>query len=301
MPKHKSLYEHVAANKFKSSLMLAVFAAIVMGAGFVWGEYYGDGITGLMAAGIFTVVYGLIAYFKGAKIALKVSGAKKADKRTHNELYSAVDNLAITAGLPTPEVYVIDSPALNAFATGRDPKHSAIAVTTGLMEKLTKRELKGVLAHEMSHIGNYDIRLQTLVIILAGVFTMMSDLFMRATFYGGNGNRGGGGSKGKAGGFIILFAIGLALLSPLIAALIQMSISRKREFLADHTGAIMIQDAEALARALEKIGGDKNQLKTANKATAHLFIKNPLKKGVIANLFSTHPPINERVKILRSS
>ena len=297
MAKHKSLYEHVRANKFKSSLLLAVFAAIVMGAGFAWGEYYGNGMTGLMAAGIFTVIYGLIAYFKGGKIALAVSGAKKADKRSHNVLYSTVDNLAITAGLPTPEVYVINSPALNAFATGRDPAHSAIAVTTGLMEELNKRELRGVLAHEMSHIGNYDIRMQTLVIILAGVFTMMADLFMRATFYGGRGRNSGG--KGKGGAFILIFAIGLALLSPLIAALIQMTISRKREFLADHTGAIMIQDAEALASALEKIGGDKHHLKTANKATAHLFISNPLKKGVIANLFSTHPPIKERVKILR--
>ena len=296
--KHKSLYEHVAANKFKSSLLLGVFAAIVMGAGFVWGEYYGDGMTGLMVAGIFTVIYGLIAYFKGSSIALAVSGAKKADKRNYNELYSAVDNLAITAGLPTPEVYVMESEALNAFATGRDPKHSAIAVTTGLLATLTKRELRGVLAHEMSHIGNYDIRMQTLVIILAGALTMMADLFMRATFYG---NRGGsrGKSGGKAGGIIIIIAIGFAILSPLIATLIQMTISRKREFLADHTGAIMIQDAEALASALEKIGGDTHQLKTANKATAHLFISNPLKKGVVANLFSTHPPIEERVKILR--
>lgn len=298
MAKHKSLYEHVAANKFKSGLLLGVFAAIVMGAGFAWGEYYGDGISGLMAAGIFTVIYGLIAYFKGAKIALKVSGAKKADKRSHNQLYSMVDNLAITAGLPTPEVYIINSPALNAFATGRDPKHSAIAVTTGLMEVLTKRELKGVLAHEMSHIGNYDIRMQTLVIILAGVFTMMSDLFMRATFYGGRGRSSG---KGKAGGIVLLVAIGLAVLSPLIAALIQMTISRKREYMADHTGAIMIQDAEALALALEKIAADKHQLKTANKATAHLFIKDPLKKGFISKLFATHPPIEERIKILRNS
>ncbi len=294
---HKSLYDHAAANKFKSMLLLGIFAAIVMGAGFIWGEYYGNGLSGLMVAGIFTIFYGLVAYYQGGRIALAVSGARKADKRSHNELYSAVDSLAIAAGLPTPDVYIIDSAALNAFATGRDPKHSAIAVTSGLMEKLSKRELKGVLAHEMAHIGNYDIRLQTLVIILVGVLTLMSDLFLRATFHGRRRSNSGGG---KAGAIIIVAAIVLAILSPIIAMLIQMAISRKREYLADHTGAILISDPEALASALEKISGDKNELRSANKATAHLFISNPLKKSKVAGLFSTHPPIQERIKLLRS-
>lgn len=280
-------------------LLLAIFAAIVMGAGYIWGEYYGSGIGGLSVAGVFAIIYGLIAYFQGGKIALAVSGAKKADKRSNNVLYSAVDSLAIAAGLPTPDVYIIDSAALNAFATGRDPAHSAIAVTSGLMEKLSKRELKGVLAHEMSHIGNYDIRLQTLVIILVGVFTLMSDLFLRSTFHRRGGGRSRGG--GKAGAIIIIVAIALAILSPLIAGLIQMAISRKREYLADHTAAILISDPEALALALEKISGDKNELKSANKATAHLFISNPLKKSKVAGLFSTHPPIEERIKLLRTS
>lgn len=297
--RQKSIYDHIAANKFKSALLLGVFAAIVMTAGYFWGEYYGNGFSGLMMAGIFTIIYGSIAYFRGGKIALSVSGAKKADKKSHNELYSMVDNLAIAGGLPTPEVYIIESPALNAFATGRDPAHSAIAVTSGLMQKLTKRELKGVLAHEMSHIGNYDIRMQTLVIVLVGVFTLMSDFFIRMTFYGrhSRNNRSGG----KATVFILLFAVGLAILSPFIAALIQASISRKREFLADHTGAVLISDPEALALALEKIGADTNQLTTANKATAHLFIKDPLKKSFISHMFATHPPMEERIKILRNA
>ena len=294
----KSIYEHIAANKFKSALLLGIFAAVVMAAGYIFGEYYGDPISGLTVAGVFTIIYGLIAYYQGGKIALRVSGATKADKKTHNELYSMVDSLAIAGGLPTPEVYIIESPALNAFATGRDPKHSAVAVTSGLMHALSKRELKGVLAHEISHIGNYDIRIQTLIIILAGVLTLMSDVFLRATFYGGRGNRSRGG--GRAGAIIIIAALALAILSPIIAMMIQLAISRKREFLADHAGAILISDPEALASALEKIAGDPQILETASKATAHLFISDPLKKSFFSGLFATHPPIQERIKILRN-
>ncbi len=279
-------------------LLLGVFAVVVLVAGYVFGAYYGDATSGLTIAGVFTILYGVIAYFSGDQIALAVSGAKKIEKKDNNELYSLVDNLAISAGLPTPALYMIDSPALNAFATGRDPKHAAIAVTSGLLEKLNKRELKGVLAHEMSHVGNYDIRLQTLVIILAGVFTLMSDFFLRSTFYGGHGNRSRGG--GKAGAVIIVVALVLAVLSPIIAMVIQLAISRKREFLADHTGAILISDPEALASALEKIARDPNELKTASKATAHLFISDPLKKSFFSGLFATHPPIQERIKILRN-
>lgn len=242
------------------------------------------------------------SYWWSDKITLAISGAHPIEKKDNPEFYRVVENLAITAGLPMPKVYVIDDPAPNAFATGRDPNHAVVAATTGLLEKLDKPELEGVIAHEMSHIGNYDIRLMMVVVVLVGIVVLMADWFLRFSFFGiGDDNR----DSGDLGAVFLVIGIVLALLSPLFATLIQLSISRKREFLADADGVLLTRFPEGLARALEKISADTVPLKHANKATAHLYITNPLKehkgtsRGWFAGLFDTHPPVEERVKKLR--
>jgi len=291
------VYTEISKNKFKSILLLLFFIAFLMIFGFIIGEATasGGGIGGLGVAGIIAVVYGLIGYFFGSKIALATSGAKKIDRQNLPQIYNIVENLCIAAGLPTPEIYIIDSQALNAFATGRDPEHSAIALTRGIIEKLESRELEGVIAHELSHIGNYDIRLAMLVVALVGAITILSDVFLRFTIHG----RGGGGRKdGRVQLALILIAIALTLVAPLVAVLIQLAISRKREYLADASGALLTRNPNALASALEKISGHSD-LAAASKGTAHLFISNPLKKGFVSTWFATHPPIEDRVSVLR--
>ncbi len=291
------VYTEISKNKFRSVVLLVLFAAFLMIFGFIIGEATanGGGIGGLTLAGIIALIYGLIGYFVGGKIALAVSGAKEIDRRSLPQVYNIVENLCMTAGLPTPKIYVINTDALNAFATGRDPQHSAVALTRGIVEKLEKRELEAVIAHELSHIGNYDIRLSMLVVALVGAATILSDLFLRFTIYG----RGGGGKKdGRVQLAILLIAIVLAIVAPLIAVLIQLAISRKREYLADASGALLIRNPEALADALEKISVHSD-MPQASKGTAHLFISSPLKKGAISKLFSTHPPMEERIARLR--
>ena len=228
---------------------------------------------------------------------LTISRAKEVDKQTNLELYRLVENLSITAGLPMPKIYIIDDSAPNAFATGRDPKHAVICVTKGLLDKLDKQELEGVLAHEFSHIGNYDIRLQTIIVILVGLVALLSDWFIYLRFFGDDDN--------NSNWIFVLVGIVLALLSPLIASLIQLAISRKREYLADADSALLTRNPDGLARALEDISKDKEPLEVANKATAHLYIANPLKdhegskRGKLSGLFDTHPPVEDRVKALR--
>lgn len=263
--------------------------------GFILGESQaqGAGIGGLTIAGVIALIYGLVGYFAGGKIALAVSGAKEVTRQNVPQIYNMVENLCIAAGLPNPKIYVIDSQAMNAFATGRDPNHSAVALTRGIIEKLEKRELEGVIAHELSHIGNYDIRLSMLVVALVGAVAILSDIFLRFTIFGRGGRR-----DGKVQAIILVIAIALAIIAPLIAILIQLAISRKREFLADASGALLTRDPNALASALEKISGHSN-LPKATKGTAHLYISNPLKKGLITKWFSTHPPAEERIKVLR--
>ncbi|MBU1018737.1 MAG: M48 family metallopeptidase [Patescibacteria group bacterium] len=291
------VYKEITSNKLKSIVLLLVFVAFLMLVGFVFGEAVvgrGGGFGGLTIAGIIAVIYGLIGYFVGGKIALAVSGAKEVTRKNVPQIYNMVENLCITAGLPNPKIYIIDSQAMNAFATGRDPKHSAVALTRGIIEKLDKRELQGVIAHELSHIGNYDIRLSMLVVALVGAVAILSDVFLRFTIFG----RGGGKKDGKVQLIMILLAIALAIIAPLIAILIQLAISRKREYLADASGTLLTRDPNALADALEKISGH-SELPKATKGTAHLYISNPLKKGAVAKWFSTHPPAEERIKVLR--
>lgn len=257
------------------------------------------GMTGFF--GIAAIVYALISYYASGKITLAMAHAKEIFKRDNFELFTTVENLAITAGIPTPRVYLIDDTALNAFATGRDPNHAAVAITKGLLEKLEKPELQGVMAHEMSHIQNFDIRLQSLTVALVGMIALVSDIFLRSMYY----RRGGRSSDrgGKGAGIFILVGFVLALLSPVIAKIMHLAISRQREYLADASGAMLTRFPEGLARALEKISADTEPLEVANKATAHMYIENPLRNesGMkwLNNLFSTHPPIADRIARLR--
>jgi heat shock protein HtpX len=241
----------------------------------------------------------ILSYWFSDKIVLGLSGAHEIKKEENPELYNIVENLSITAGLPMPRVYVMEDPALNAFATGRDPKHAVVAATRGLLQRLNKTELEGVIAHELSHIGNRDILLSTVVVVLVGFVALLSDFFLRFSFFGGHRSRDNEGKGGQLGAVLAIAGIILAILSPLIATLIQLAISRKREFLADADGALLTRYPEGLASALEKISADPRPLAAANKATAHLFISNPFKGKKISSLFLTHPPAEERIQILR--
>lgn len=292
------MYTQIAANKRKTVILMAGFVLFVWAVGWIYGQAAGSpGVMWFMLA--FALIYAIISYFASAKLALALSGAKAVTKKEAPQLYRLVENLAITAGLPTPKVYVISDPAPNAFAAGRDPQHAVVAVTTGLVEKLEDEELEGVIAHEMAHIGNYDIRLMAIVVMLVSVIAMLSDFFMRMMWWGG-----GDDDDGPSSPIFLVLGIVAAILAPIVALIIQLAVSRNREFLADATGAMLTRYPDGLARALEKIEISSTPLKKAHASTAHLFIANPLKRaGVgrgLAKLFSTHPPIKERVARLRS-
>lgn len=252
----------------------------------------------LYIAVVLSFVMNFVAYWKSDSIALAMSGAKPANRETHREYFQAVENLSITAGLPLPRLYVMSGEQINAFATGRDPKHAAIAVTEGALHKLDNNELVGVLAHELSHIGNRDILVSTVVVVLSGLIAILADWFMRMSFWGGrdDDNRSGGA-------VVMLIGLAAAILAPLAAMLVQMAVSRKREFLADASGALLTRYPEGLASALEKIGNEHSPLPHAHNATAHLYISNPFKgrqgQSWFTKLFMTHPPIAERIAALR--
>ncbi len=301
-----TLYTQVSRNKAKSMLYLALFVGLVAALGWFASYYFDAWFVFPLALGV-ALLTSWSSYWYSDKIALGVSRAKPIAKRDNPQLYTLVENLAITAGLPMPKVYLIDDSAPNAFATGRDPQHAAVAVTTGLVAKLDKPELEGVLAHELSHIGNYDTRLMTIVLVLVGLVTLAADFMIRISLFGGEGRR----DSGQLGVIIMVAGFVLLLLSPLFAALIQMAISRKREFVADADGALLTRYPEGLASALQKIAKDPEPLEAANKATAHLYIENPFKaedadgdgipdrRNWFAGLFDTHPPVEQRVKALR--
>ena len=254
----------------------------------------------LIGSAILAIVMNVFSYWKSDTLVIAMTGAKPADPVQHRELHRMVENLAITAGLPKPKVYIVDDPAPNAFATGRNPEHSAVAVTTGILRILDKSELEGVMAHELSHIGNRDMLVSTVAVVLAGFIAILADFFLRASFYGFGSSR-----DNRAGGIIIIIGLVLAILAPIAASMIQMAISRKREFLADASGAMLTRYPEGLASALEKISSYSRPMARANHATAHLFISNPFGKnggGVMSSinkLFMTHPPTEERISALR--
>lgn len=300
--------DRISANKRNSLLLIAVFIAFVAVFGYVIGfAWIGDpagALFGLVLAFVVGTISGLVTYYGGARMVL---GASRAREVTHEEapvLYNVVEEMTIASGLPMPKVYIIDDSAPNAFATGRDPEHASVAVTAGLLEKLDRDELQGVMAHEMSHVGNFDIRYAMLVGVLVGTTVLISDFFLRSLWFGGGrrmgGNRGGGGGQIQL--IMMLVGILLAVVAPIFARLLQLSISRQREYLADATAVKLTRNPKGLADALEKISGDKEVLEAANRATAHLYIANPIKKFEkrAKGIFSTHPPIEERVQILRS-
>jgi len=291
-----TLYTQKDKNIRKTWFLIFVFLVFIIGLGWFFSYQFQSPII-LVIAVVFSSSMSFISYWYSDKIVLKMSKAKEVKHEENPELYHIVENLCITAGLPMPRIYIIEEMSPNAFATGRNPEHAVVAVTRGLLEKLDRSELEGVLAHELSHIGNRDILLQTVVVVLVGMVALLSDFFVRWSIFGGGkrGNREGG----QLAGIMVIVGFVLAILSPLIATLIHMAISRKREYLADADGALLTRYPEGLANALEKISGDQTPLKAANKATAHLYISNPFKKKKISKIFSTHPPIEKRVNILR--
>lgn len=295
------MYKQIESNKRKSILLIAIFIVFIVFLGWIFNQITGDGYGALVAALAFSLFMAATSYYGGDKVALWTAGAKGPITKEDNPyVYRLVENLCIAAGLPMPKIYIIPDPAPNAFATGRDPKHASIALTTGIVEKLENEELEGVIAHELSHIKNYDIRLMMIVIVLVGIVALLSDWLLRFRFFGGRQNDHDGGWR--LGAILYLVGLVLAILSPLMAKLIQLAVSRKREFLADADGALLTRYPEGLARALEKISAYKQPLLHANDATAHLYISNPFGEKTAKffhKLFSTHPPIEERIKALR--
>lgn len=273
---------------------------MLIGLGYLFSVIYNNPWILIIVTAI-AVTQSLVSYYYSDSITLAISHAQPVEKRDNPELYRLVENLAITAGLPMPRIYYINDASPNAFATGRDPEHAVVCVTSGLVSILDKKELEGVIAHELSHVGNYDIRLMTLVVVLVGVVALMSDFFLRWTWFGGGRRRSGDGD-GQLGLILLIIAIALAILAPLAATLIQLAISRKREYLADANGALLTRYPEGLASALEKISVSNIPLAEANKATAHLYIENPFgakrSKG-LNSLFDTHPPVADRIRVLR--
>lgn len=299
-----TLYTQKDSNIRKTWFLIFFFTLFVIGIGYVFSYAY-DSQAILVGAVLFSILSSFFSYWFSDKIVLMMSKARVVTRENGKELYNIVENLCITAGLPAPKIYVIDDTAPNAFATGRNPQHAVVAVTTGILQKLNRTELEGVIAHELSHIGNRDILLSTVVAVLVGSVVLLSDWFLRWTWWGG-GRRGRdneGGGSGQMQAIMFVVAIILAILAPLIATIIQLAISRKREFLADTSGALLTRYPEGLASALEKISADTEPLEVANKATAHLYIVNPLKGrnavGWLGKLFMTHPPVDERIRTLR--
>ncbi len=294
-----TLYTHQTENIWKTWALMLGFFLVVIFLGWAASWYFNSSIILYIAVAI-AVLMNIFSYWYSDKIVVKLAGARPANKKEHWDLYTSVENLAITAGLPMPKVYIIDDPAPNAFATGRNPEHAVVAVTTGLLGILEKNELEGVLAHELSHVGNRDMLVATMAVVLVGFVTILSDFFLRWSLFGGGG---GGNRDGRIQLIMTIVGIVLAILAPIIAQLMHLAISRKREFLADASGALLTRYPEGLARALEKIEQSARPMKKANHATAHLFISNPFKgekKGQwLTKLFSSHPPTAERILALR--
>lgn len=298
-----SIRSQIEANIFRTYILMTGFVVFVVAIAYVMGEALGyGGSSFIWIAVAFSLISTFVSYYWGDKIVLTMSGARPADRQRDFDLFTVTENLSIAAGLPMPKLYVIEDTAMNAFATGRDPKHAVICATTGIIQRLDRRELEGVIAHELSHVKNYDIRVMAIVSVLVGVVAYMADMFLRSLWWSG-GRRSRDDDRGGQGIFMLI-GIVLALITPLLATIIKLAISRNREYLADASGADLTRNPDGLARALEKLGGDKEVLEAASNATAHLYITNPFKGKAFgawfAGLFNTHPPIEDRVKRLRS-
>jgi heat shock protein HtpX len=285
------VYQEISSNKRKTAFLMGLFIVLTAGLGWLFGQYSGTPlITPYVLIG--AAVYALLSYFAGSKLALAFNGAHEIKKKDNPRLWRIVENLAITNGMPMPKVYIIDDPAPNAMATGRDPKHASVAATTGILDLLTDTELEGVMAHELGHVKNYDIRVSMIAFALVAVVSIIADIMLRMAWFRDDDDNGGNSL------FFVLGIVG-AILAPLIATFIQLAISRKREYLADATGALTTRYPEGLASALEKIGHRGSVLHRQNASTAHLFFANPLKGKSLLGLFSTHPPIEDRIAKLR--
>lgn len=291
------MYNQIASNKRKSLLLMLIFIIVIAGLAWVWSQYSNGGSSMVVLAIIIASLMSLMSFYAGDKLALSSAGAKEIKREDNPYVWRMIENLSIAAGLPMPKVYIINDPNMNAFATGRDPEHASVALTTGIIQGLENEELEGVIAHELSHIKNYDIRVMMVVIVCIGIITLLSDWLLHSFLWRGNRD-----SENKANAAIMIIGLILAILSPLFAQLIQLAVSRKREFLADASGALLTRYPEGLAKALEKISAQNanHPLRHSNKATAHLYFTNPFKAESVTKLFSTHPPVADRIKALRS-
>lgn len=288
------MYSQIASNKRKTVFILFGFVVFIGALGWIFSLWQTGNPSLLPFILIGALIYVVISYYSSSRLSLAVNGAHEIAKRDNPRLYRIVENIAITEGLPTPKVYIIDDPAMNAFATGRNPSNSSVCATTGLLEKLDDKELQGVMAHEMGHIKNYDIRVSMVAFAMVAVVAILADIMLRLAWFSDRDSNNNNSNQ-----IFLILGIAAAIISPLIALLIQAAISRQREYLADATGAMATRYPEGLASALAKIGEEGSTLKRQNTATAHFFFANPLKKGNVAKLFSTHPPIADRIKRLQ--
>lgn len=297
-----TITSQINSNVTKTYVFMAGFVAFVVLAAYIMGNALGYGNSWMVIAVLFSVISSFVSYYYGADMVLAMSHARPADRSRDFDFFTVAENLAIAAGIPKPKLYVIDDTAMNAFATGRDPQHAVVVATSGILARLERRELEGVIAHELSHIKNFDTRLMAVVAVLAGTIAFLADMFMRSLWWGGG--RRNRDDNSNLGGLLLIVGIILAILSPIVATMIQLAVSRKREYLADASGAYLTRYPEGLARALEKLSKNKEVLEAASNATAHLFITNPFKGKTFgawfSGLFDTHPPIAERIKILRA-
>ena len=295
-----TIWTHRDSNIRKTWFLITLFLVIVTTVGWVFSQIYGNpGI--FIFAFLLSILMSVFSYWFSHKIVIAATGAKLLPDSAAPEVHNIIENLAITAGLPKPKVYIVNSPQPNAFATGRNPENAVVAVTSGILEKMNRTELEGVLAHEMSHIGNRDMLVSTVVVVLVGVVQLLADIFLRSMWWGGGNNDR---DRGSAGGILLLIGIALAILAPIAAILIQLAVSRKREYLADASGALLTRYPEGLASALQKLAHDNTPMRQANHATAHLWLDDPYqgKKNTVswlAKIFMTHPPIEDRIKRLR--
>lgn len=287
------MYNAIAANKRNTVIIMAVFIGIVGAIGWAVSYVYGDSSIASWVIGV-AFIYALVQYFIASKLAVAVSGAKEIEKRDNPRLYRIVENLTIATGMPMPKVYIMDDPAPNAFATGRDPQHAIVAATTGILEVMSDRELEAVMAHEISHVRNYDIRVSMIAFGLVSAIGLLSDIAFRMFFFSDR-------RESNVNPIVLAIGIVLIILAPIIAAIVQLAISRQREYLADASGVLATRDSEGLASALEKLQQYGRPMQRQNTSTAHLFLNNPLKPGFFSKLFSTHPPLEERIARLRQN
>lgn len=300
MPARRTLYSLISANKAKTALFIIAISLLLGLVGYALGWYFHWGTGMYVLFGLFIIVYNLVLYYNSDKLALAVNGAHPADPDEFRQLHNVVEEVAIAAGVPKPRVYVIDSESPNAFATGRNPQHASIAVTLGLLGIMNRDELQGVIAHEMSHIRNYDILVMTVVAIIGGLIVLFRDILLRMSFFGGGRRRSSSRGGGQLGMVFVLVGIALAIISPLLVALIRAAVSRQREYLADASGALIVRNPHGLSSALRKLGSYQGRLRTASAATAHMFIANPFGKDrrTAMDLFASHPPLEERIQRL---